>query len=504
MDAAVAGCLVQAVVQQDMTNHAGTVTALVYESATGQVHELNSSGTIVPGLAPFVRVPPGRGYYTGIPGAPFAVVPGFMPGIKALHERFGTRSWSELCEPAVRWATAGHEVGSFEHLVTAQTVDLFLYTESGRAHFAPGGHLPQVGDTWRSPELAETMAAVASEGPDHMITGAWAQAFVARANSIGWPVTLDELSRPEPRWGSGFRWSHRGNEVVQLSPPERQGVYCAIVMGMLDALGVQERGPASEDPMSLWFLAHALRRAHLETGFINDPHVFDDPSEVLASPELIGRFAETLRQALPKADLTSHTQLVRGRTRMAAGGQQPAGSCELSLVDSHGNWVQMMNTLQGGGIPGEVVGGVPMVGSHAVPGLNRYMAGWFTGGGRSRCVLTNTFVMRDGRPWLALGTPGSAHCTVPQVLSGILDHGLDPYAADDAPRCLPYENDHTISVESRLGPGVADGLASMGVLVNPLARYDFQMGTFQTSWRDEENVLHACTGPRRAGKAAAL
>src|SRR5690242_19169059 len=156
VDAGIAGCLVQATVQQDMTNHTGTVSMLFYEAATGQVHELNSMGTIVPDMAPFHLVPGGKGLYAPLgTRGPYAVIPGFMPGMKAMFERFATKPWSRLCEPAVRYAEEGHEVTSFEHLVMAQTVDFFLYTPSGRANFTPNGHLPQVGDVFAQPELAK-------------------------------------------------------------------------------------------------------------------------------------------------------------------------------------------------------------------------------------------------------------------------------------------------------------------------------------------------------------
>ncbi|WP_233159787.1 gamma-glutamyltransferase [Pseudonocardia sp. MH-G8] len=504
VDAAIAGCMVQAVVQQDMTNHAGTVTALVHDAATGRTHELNSGGTIVPGLPRFAPVPMGKGLYAAAPGTPIAVIPGFMPGMKALHERFATTPWATLCAPAVGWAEEGHEVSSFEHLVMAQTVDFFLYTESGRRHFTPDGHLPQVGDRWASAELAETMRKVAAEGPDHFTTGEWAQQFVARANALGWPVKPEHMTDIPPRWTEPYTWEHRGHTVVQQSPPERQGVFCRIVLGMLEELDVVALGHWSESAESLYYLAHALRRAAAETGFVNDPLVFGDASTAMASRELVAGFARVLREAKPHTDLTEHVQLTRGLPAMAASGAstQPAGSCELSIVDEHGNWVQMMNTLQGSGIPGEVVGGVPMVGSHAMNSLASPIEGWHTGGGRVRSILSNTMVLRDGTPWLALGSPGNVHCTVPQVLSNILDFGMDPYAADDAPRCLPYADDHTISVESRIGPEVATGLARMGVLVNPLPTYDYHMGTYQVSWRTADGVLHGSTGPRREGMAA--
>jgi len=125
-DAAIAGCLVQATVQQEMTNHAGTITFLCWDARGRRTHELNSWGTIVPGLTAVRPVPAGQGYYASDGNAPFAVIPGFMPGLKAIFERFATRPWSTLCEPAVKWAECGHSVESFEHFVLAKTSDFFL------------------------------------------------------------------------------------------------------------------------------------------------------------------------------------------------------------------------------------------------------------------------------------------------------------------------------------------------------------------------------------------
>src|SRR6266545_3849753 len=173
-----------------------------------------------------------------------------------------------------------------------------------------------------------------------------------------------------------------------------------------------------------------------------------------------------------------------------------------ALVDAHGNWVQMMNTLQSGGIPGEVLDGVPMVGSHGMTSLDAAIGGWFTGGGRMRSIIGNTIVLKDGRPWWSLGSPGNVHCTVPQVLSNVLDYGMTPYDAEDAPRMLPLENDYKLSIESRIPAAVIDGLADLGVLVDPLPAYDYHMGTFQMSWLGDNGTLYGSAGPRRAGEAA--
>jgi gamma-glutamyltranspeptidase/glutathione hydrolase len=510
VDAAIAACLVQGTIQQEMTNHTGTVGFLYWEATTGKSYYLNSMGTIVPDLAPFRRVPKGQSAYSSLNDGPIAVIPGFMPGMKAMYERFGTKPWSYLCQPAIHWAEEGHVVNSFEHEVLVKYVDVYLYTESGRAHFTPNGFLPQVGDRWPKPALAQTLKKLAGEGPDYFITGEWAQHFVDRANAVGWPIEMKHMKQIPPRWTEPTRYSHREYEVLQPAPPERQAVYCSLVLGILRELDLPSFGHYTESPEALYFVAHALRRAAFETGFLNDPEVFEDPTGVLMSPAYHAYLAETLRRSKPKTDLTRHVELASPPAALAAAGatgdqasRQPAGSCELSLVDPQGNWVQMMNTLQTGGITGEVVDGVPMVGSHNMTSLASSFSGWFTGGGRMRSVLSNTIVLKDGAPWLSLGSPGNVHCTVPQVLSNVLDYGMSPYDADDAPRMLPMEDTYRVGVESRLPAAVVAGLAKLGILVNPLPRYDYSMGSYQMSWRGEDGLLHGTAGPRRAGAAAA-
>jgi gamma-glutamyltranspeptidase/glutathione hydrolase len=463
-DAAVAGCLVQATVQQEMTNHTGTVDFIYWEAKTGKAYELNSSGTLVSGLPPFRPLPPNLGVLIGA-DPPCACIPGFMPGMKAIHERFGTKPWAQLCEPAVRWAEEGHVVSSFEFGVLTEELRGNVYFPSGRALFTPSGFLPQVGDHFKKPELAKTLRRLAKEGPDDFVTGEWAKEFVAEGNRLGWPVTMKHMSAVPPRWGEPLRHTHRGHEILQL-------------------------GHYTKSAESLYYFAHTLRWAEFEMGYLWDPKVFEVPVDLWLSDDHHRYVAELLRRSRPKADLTDHVKAVSGKPAMVAAGlpvgapEAPStykGSCELSIVDKEGNWVQMMNTLQSGGIPGAVVGGVCMTGSHAQTDLRAEIAGWFAGEGRLKCIIGNTIVLKGGKPWLSLGTPGNVNVTIPQVLSNILDYGMDPYEAAVQPRMLALRDDYTLEIESRLSPEAIVGLAKMGITVSALPEYDYHMGSFQMS-----------------------
>jgi gamma-glutamyltranspeptidase/glutathione hydrolase len=513
VDAAMAGAVTQATVQLDMTNHTGTVSFIYWEARTGKTYQLNSMGTLVPRLAPFRTYPPGLGGLAA--GAPMACIPGFMPGVAAIHARFGTKPWKAIVEPAIPWAEHGHQMDEFTRSVLEYELEGNTFFPSMRAVYAPTGFTPSVGELWANPPLARTLRRLADEGPEYFTRGEWAQHFVETANQLGWKIQLSDMTATAPRWQDPMRWTYKGYDIVQPAPPERQGLFCSIVLGVLQHLDVTALGHYTESAESLYYMAHALRRAEFELGLLHDPEQFDVPLDTWTSDAFHAHLARILKSTKPKpgVDLTTHVELTSSRSNLQAFGwsaagpsdqpRRPAGSCELTCVDEQGNWVQMMDTLQSGGIAGIAVDGVPMCGSHAGFGMGDAIAGWLgVPGNRMRSVMGNTIVLKDGKPVLSMGTPGNVHCTIPQVLSTILDYGKDPYDAVVLPRMLPMRDDYTIEIETRIAPNVLRDLVKMGAKLKPLPPYDFHMGSFQQAWRDPKTgTLSASSDPRRAGVA---
>jgi len=518
-DAGIAGCLVQAAVEPFMTNHAGLVTFLYYEAKTGRIHQLDSLGGFPSGLPPFKPVPQGTGPYAAHP--PSAIIPGFMPGLKAIHQKFGSRSWAELCTPAVRWAEQGHPVSSFEYGVNIFGERFITYFPEGREFYQHNGFFPNVGEIFIPKGLAATLRGVAEQGPDYMITGPWAERFVAKANEMGWKITLDHMTETPPRWVEPIRYAHHEYEVVSLGPPQAQGIYIAVVLGVLKHLGIRGEKPGSAE--HIWAMGHALRQGSRHWEYAQDDTVYGVPRDELLDDNYHAHLAKLIRAGRPKVDLSEHIRLAGdmsatsdlmssfggtfARPRlMKSHSDQPTGSCELAVVDAEGNWVQMMNTLQGSGIPGMVIGGVPMVGSHSTFGaLMTPMDATLVKGAKARCVIGNTIVLKDGRPVLSAGSPGNVHCTVPQVLTYALDFKLDPYASVDAPRMLPMTEARAISIEDRLAPGVVEDLHRLGIRVGVTSGYDFHMGSFSVIARDERaGTYTAVADPRRCAVADGL
>jgi gamma-glutamyltranspeptidase/glutathione hydrolase len=230
--------------------------------------------------------------------------------------------------------------------------------------------------------------------------------------------------------------------------------------------------------------------------------------------------AKLIGGSRPKTDMSEHIRLSGDSAGAAdlmgafsgAGGRprlirhhdkQPTGSCEIAVVDAEGNWCQFMDTLQGSGIPGQVVGGVPMVGSHATFGaLQSPMDAILLKGAKARSIIGNTLVLKDGQPVFSAGSPGNIHCTLPQVLANLLDFKIDPYGAVDAPRMLPMSEGQLIAIEDRLASGVVEDMHKLGVRVGALPAYDVHMGSYSVIARDEASgKLTAIADPRRCAVA---
>jgi len=522
-DAVVAGSVTQAVVQLDHTNHTGSVSFLYWDAKTARTYYLNSQGTLVPYLSPFRTFPQGPPPIGR--ESPLACIPGFMPGMAAIHARFGSKPWKSLVEPAIPWAEDGFPVDEFQRATFEWDLDNITYFPAMRALYTPNGFSPSEGEKLRNPELAQTLRRLADEGPEYFTHGDWARHFVKLANDLGWKIKLEDMSSNPPRWDEPIRYRHKGYEIAQPTPPQRQGVYCALVLGMLRHLDVSSLGHYSESADSLYYMGQALRRADFECGLLNDARFFDVPLEVWLSDEYHASLATILKRSRPKAgvDLTEHILLSSDPgLRLAFGWvtpepgvpaaaaaqyAAPPGSCENTCVDAQGNWAQMMNTLQSGGIPGMVVDGVPMRGSDAtLYDMHSSLSGWLgLPGSRMRTVKSNTMIFKDGKPVHSLGSPGNIPFTVPQMISNVLDYKYDPYQAAVLPRMLPMRDDFVIEIETRIPERVARDLARIGGKLSPLPPYDLNMGSYQQAWRDPATgLLSASTDPRRGGKAGGV
>ena len=215
---------------------------------------------------------------------------------------------------------------------------------------------------------------------------------------------------------------------------------------------------------------------------IQDPAAYRNPYELWNSKEYARLSAEFVRQTMPQpgVDLTAMMEREAEGTDVAAA--MTLGSNHNVIVDAEGNWISSLHTGHGGA-PGIFIDGVRATGS----GVKAETMG---PGRRILAEVTGVFVMKDGKPWLSLGTPGFPPQPVTEVLVNILDFGMHPKEAADAPRFWAFLYGQTerrfLRIESRISDEVRRGMAKSGIAMEELGDYNWHTGSMQIIWRGDD------------------
>jgi gamma-glutamyltranspeptidase / glutathione hydrolase len=199
-----------------VVSFAGILSTLYYEAGTGQVHALDAGYNTYEGETDPKTIPMSDlgefnlgqahinlGQTPSVIGANGrkTLVPGFMAGIQALHDRFGQLPSKALFQPAIWYAENGVTISPILAGYFRQRKDCLSQTPEGRAFLAgAGSSQPQVGDVFLQPQLVQTLRCVATHGARYMYEGAWADAFVATVRKAGGKVSSDDLANYQASW----------------------------------------------------------------------------------------------------------------------------------------------------------------------------------------------------------------------------------------------------------------------------------------------------------------
>jgi gamma-glutamyltranspeptidase/glutathione hydrolase len=335
-----------------------------------------------------------------------------------------------------------------------------------------------------------------------MYTGAWGQKFVAAANKAGGRVTMDDMKEYQVQWEEPVRFTYRGHEILASPPPDTGGAIVGANLKILENFDLKKLGKYWESQEALETIARAMGLVEQDTHFaIRDPLNYNVPTSLWLSPEYGKMGADYVRNTMPKIDMRPSvpTEAMNNGPLFPGGAgmdPQDTGSNQDVIADQFGNWISVLHTGHGGA-PGVLIDGVKATGSGA--------HGDTMGPGR-RVVLpiTSVIIADNGKPWLATGTPGFPPQPITELLINILDYGMPPKEAADAPRFWAFRNEkHDIEIESRISNAVRDGMKAHGIKLVDLGPYLWHTGSMQVIWRDPATgKLNGVTDPRRLGVAA--
>jgi gamma-glutamyltranspeptidase/glutathione hydrolase len=435
-DAAVAAAAVLAVVCPYACSPGGDVFALVYDAASDTVGGLNGSGVAPAGATAEV-------YADGIPQTgPLSIsVPGLFAGLHDLLERYGTRPWAELLAPAIALAADGFPAHSQFIRNTEARADLIAKDAECTRLFMPGGKPFGESAPVRQPDLADTLARVAADGPGGFYSGTVAARLAAGIVAAGGVMTADDLARHESLWQDPIAAPFAGHEVLTM-PPNSYGLTL-----LFQLMELERGGIASVDPASADFVLRGLaarRAAYAATdGLIGDPATLEAPARA--------KLAQVIAAGGGAGDSGAPDE---ARDRCTA--------CVV-VLDAQGNAVSLIESISAPYGSGIVARGTGVL-------LNNRMRGFadkpghpnaLAPGKRPAHTLAPCLVMKDGVPKISIGTPGTVGqtCVLAQILVRMLACGQSSENAVAAPR-WSVALDGTPTIEKAMDEGLAAALAA--------------------------------------------
>ncbi|WP_260348136.1 gamma-glutamyltransferase family protein [Alloyangia mangrovi] len=521
VDAGVAAGLTLGVVQPDLVSVAGVAPIIMFDATSGRVTSQDGVGGW-PAAADVEALHRAHGDHvpegilrTVIPAAPAS-------WIRALSEK-GTMRFADIAEEALEAAREGFEVYPLFAEFVASRQEKYARFPSTAEIFLPGGRPPVVGERFVQRDLAWTLeqmiAAEAACPGDRraglaaaraaFYEGPIAERIVAFHAANGGLLTAADLAGYEVREEPTLPVSFRGAEV-HCCGAWCQGISMAETLAMIEAAGP---GAATRDgALDLHLLIEVLKRVFADReAFITDPdHMEIRPEELLAPEFLADRLAGIGPQSDPLPAPGTPTPPSGAPAVFHIG---CADTSHVSVIDGAGNIFSATpsdpsyDTLV---IPGTGLS-VSSRGSQsrAIPGHLNALAP----GKRPRLTPNPILALKDGKPWLAMGTPGGdvQVQAMVQVLLNMLDLGMAPAQAVRAPRVATYAfpgsfapHDvfpNKVLFESDLEPSQIADLAARGHDLEAWPQETWMAGGICIALRSAEGAI-AVADTRRAGTAA--
>ncbi|WP_052518652.1 gamma-glutamyltransferase [Archangium violaceum] len=392
-------------------------------------------------------------------------VPGSLMGWSEALRLYGSRSLAEVLQPAIRVAEQGFPVDATFHEQTRHNVERFRdFTSSAALFLGPDGQPWPVGTTFQNPGLAKTYRLVAQGGASAFYRGELAQAIVSTvtrpplAAGASRPVRpgvmrLEDLERYEAVVRPPVTSTYRGYTLYGMGAPGSGGVTLALTLNLLEP-----QAPASMSRAR--FLHRYLEASRLafadRNAFLGDPAFVSVPEAGLLSREYAARRGARLEgtrasttTALPgnpfpyqgpaRAVLPRVPEVARPAAEELVPNKE---TTHITTSDAEGNLVAYTCTIEGEGGNGMVVPGYGFLLNNELTdfdlpaSVDAHHPNAPAPGKRPRSSMSPLLVLKDGRPVLALGSPGGSTIitTVGQTLVNHLDFGMPIEQALAAPR----------------------------------------------------------------------
>lgn len=502
VDAAVAAAFAIGVAEPNASGLGGEGFMVIYLAETDQAISIDYRST-----APKASVPALEGQRYPNTGWTSVATPGTVAGLAMALEKYGTMTLAEVMAPAIRLAEEGFPVSEVLVGVINDNYEKILNDPAMSAVYLDDMLPPEAGYVIKNPDLAKTMRIIAEQGPDAFYYGEIGQMIVDAVQANGGYLSMEDLAeyRAKLRWPA--RGSYRGYDIIAAGPPVG-GATVIEALHIMENFDIPSMGYPSVE--SVHIMAEALKRAYADNrNYIGDPEFDYVPLFDLLSKDYAREraFEIPLDAMTPMSEIRpGELQVLKVAATGTEGFYESPSTTHISVVDKDRNMVALTQTISSFFGAAVIPPGTGIV-------LNNEMANFSSptapvnsleAGKRMKTLISPTLVLKDGAPFLTIGTPGAARIisTVTILLSNIIDHGMGLQDAIEAPRFYVRDNTELLEHESRFAPEIIEALKGMGYSVNELGDYDLYFGGAQGVIIDQETgTLIGGADPRRDGAA---
>ncbi len=459
IDAAIAAAAVLSVTEPHMTGIGGDMFAIVWLAKEHRLVALNASGRA--GSRTSRDTMQARGFRSGSQqGAMSVTVPGALAGWDMLLRTYGTRTLSQMLQPAIGYARDGFPVTPIIASQWAAETALLAQDSAAAATFLSGGRAPKQGEWFRNPDYARTLTTIATGGIGVFYGGALGQRIVSRLDVLHGFITLDDLRKNRPSWVTPISVPFKGYRVWEL-PPNNQGVAVLEMLRILEPYDLKAMGHNTTPYLHHLIEAKKLAYADLDR-FVGDADHLDMPAERMLDDAFI-------------AERRSHLDASAAHERVEPGPLRTASeTIYLTTADAEGNMVSLINSNYDAFGSGIVVPGTGFAlhNRGASFSLTAGMPNTAAPGKRPFHTLIPGFVTRtEGArevPYMSFGLMGGGMQAQGHV-QFLLNHmvfGMDVQEAIDAPR-FRHLDGQRVAIEMPVGDAVRSALIAMGHVIVP-------------------------------------
>ena len=493
VDAAVAAAATLGVTEPFSAGIGGGGYFVFYNAKSGKVRTLDGRETAPRRMPQDAFIDPATGKpYTFTPDLVTSGVSVGTPGTLATWDKalanWGTLSLADALAPATKVATRGFVVDETFRQQTLDNEERFAAFTDSRKLFLPKGDAPRVGSIFRNPDLAATYDTISSRGTNAFYRGRLARLM---SDVVRHPRTTTNTELPVPpgfltardlrdydvRAQRGSRTSYRGHDVYGMAPSSSGGTTVGEALNILERYDLSAM--TAEQALHHYLEASAL--AFADRGkYVGDPAYVDVPTKRLLDDTFASERACSIDPAKASAkpvaagDVTSYDGVCAPTTAKGTtdADTENISTTNLTVADAAGNVVEYTLTIEQTGGSGMVVPGHGFLLNNELTDFSTVYSATdpnrIQPGKRPRSSMSPTIVLKDGTPFLALGSPGGSTIitTVLQMLVNRIDLGMSIEEAIAAPRAS-QRNTASVTAEPEFITAYGPALTALGHTLAP-------------------------------------